>query len=190
MPEVWFVIQTWLCSNPRQDWRQLGSFSLIFSPFRYKNIWILHVFKQVNVSFHLISQEFSHPPLSLHFFFLLNVTERTYVRDRETEAEAETWGQALSTFTFLLSVLGWQPCVRVSAFCSRWPSKLLPGSLGSQLSLTKARVLTAWGPVDSLLSSGLWGLWGLWRAAGSPSRDNQDNRSVLTQLPPTTYSHS
>lgn len=92
-----------------------------------------------------------------------------------------------------------RPCVspsgdsRVSgslALWSRWPSQLLPGSPGSQHSLTRAGVLTAWGPTDLLLWPGLWGLWGLLGALGSPSRDSQDNRSVFTQLPPTTYQSS
>ena len=43
------------------------------------------------------------------------------------------------------------------------------------------------GNVDLLLRFGLWGLWGLFGALGSPSRDSQDNRRVLTRLPPTIY---
>lgn len=41
------------------------------------------------------------------------------------------------------------------------------------------------GNMDLLLWLGLWGLWGLFEGLGSPSRDSQDNRSALTQLPPT-----
>lgn len=69
----------------------------------------------------------------------------------QIEAQAETRGQTLSMSTSLHVSLGWQPCVRVSALCSRWPSQLLPGSPSSQRSLTRDGVLTAWGPVDSLL---------------------------------------
>lgn len=138
------------------------------------------------------TQTFSHQTFPPHSSDLLSaVTEWMCVcvcmLVRETEAKARTWGQTLSTSTSLHVSLGWQPCVRVSALWSRWPSQLLPGSPGSQRSLTRAGVLTAWGPTDLLLWPGLWGLWGLLGAPRSSSRDSQDNRSVLTQLPPTTY---
>lgn len=73
----------------------------------------------------------------------------------------ETRGRHCLRPHLCVSPSGWQPCVRVSTLFSRWSSKLLPGSLWSQRSLTKAGVLTAWGPAVSLLWLGLWGLWGL-----------------------------
>lgn len=108
----------------------------------------------------------SHSPRSLFCCHSLcecvrdSEKERERLRERQRQRQKHG-GQRLSVSMSLCVSLGWQPCVRVSALCSRWPSQLLPGSPGSQHSLTRAGVLTAWGPADTLLGPGLWGLWGL-----------------------------
>lgn len=145
------------------------------------------VFNDINKSwiqlfFHLIYFE-SFPSHSSPPWFSLTC-DSVCVEDKKDRSWGRKHGGRHCLRPHLcVSPSGWQPCVRVPALFSRWPSKLLPGSLWSQRSLTKAGVLTAWGPAGSLLWLGLWGLWGLYGAPGSPSHDSQDNRSVLTQLP-------
>lgn len=119
-------------------------------------------------------------PLRLNFLTLVS----SYVR---TCVGAWTQETPPTVSTSVRVTPGWQPCVRVSALWSRWPSQLLPWSPSSQHSLTRAEVLTAWGTWTYCcgLASGAFGAsLGVWghpavtaRTIGVPS---------LSSHPPST----